>query len=272
MLLSTYQLAGMYFVRLRQGDRTLKKIQVNRGSVWLSSTAIMTAGLLWVAAPATAQEEETETRRMDVLLVTTKRGTVDVQDIPNSITSFGEDRLERLDVLDFDDFITQVPGANFISNGGPGRGNEVASIRGLSPVGDNTAGVVAQYLDGAPRFGENYRLFDIGEASVYRGPQGTLWGAQAIGGLVSFRSNRPNLSRTDGSVQVDVYSTEGDGGLSKRVGGHVNVPLVKDKFALRVAGHYIDESGYIDNVTTGANNVNDVEEYAWRVSALASTD
>ncbi|WP_158272041.1 TonB-dependent receptor [Marinicauda salina] len=202
-------------------------------------------------------------------MVTSKRGTMDVQDVSNSITSFDENRLERLDVLDFEDFITQVPGANFISNGGAGRGNEVASIRGLSPVGDNTLAVVAQYLDGAPRFGENYRFFDIGEASVYRGPQGTLWGAQAIGGLVSFRSNRPDPTGYDASIQADVYSTEGDGGLSHRMAGHVNIPIVEDRFAVRVAAQHIDETGYIDNLTTGDDDVNAVEETAWRVSALA---
>jgi iron complex outermembrane recepter protein len=214
-----------------------------------------------------SQDEEAIMGIEEVVVTATKRGLVSAQDVALAITAFNSEKLERLDALDFDDFIVHVPGTNFVDNGGPGRGNEVASIRGLSPVGDNTASVVAQYLDGAPRFGSNYRMFDIGEVSVLRGPQGTLWGAQSIGGLISFKSNRPNTEEFDASMQGDIYSSEGDGSLSYRVSGHVNVP-VNDKFAVRVAGHYVDESGYIDNVTIGENNINDVDEKAWRISAL----
>jgi len=204
----------------------------------------------------------------EVLVTATKRGEVSVQDASISITAFDAAKLERLDVLDFDDVIVHVPGANFLDNGGPGRGTEVASIRGLSPVGDNTASVVAQYLDGAPRFGGSYRLFDITEVSVLRGPQGTLWGAQAIGGLISFRSARPDPTHFDAEIEFDSYATEKADDMSFRIGGHVNVPIASDTFAVRLAGHTIDEAGYIDNATAGVHDVNNVDESAWRISAL----
>jgi outer membrane receptor protein involved in Fe transport len=197
-----------------------------------------------------------------------KRGEVSAQDLASTLTAFDIEKIERLDALDFDEFIVQVPGTNFIDNGGPGRGHEVSSIRGLSPVADNTVAVVAQYLDGAPHFGNNYRLFDVGEISVLRGPQGTLWGSQAIGGLISYRSNRPDPSRSDYHFETDLYSTSSSGGLSSRLSGYANVPLIEDKLGFRVAAHRIDESGYIDNVATGVNDVNDVEESAWRLSLL----
>ena len=245
-------------------------------SVLLASTVLL--GLSTVG-PAIAQstsidDTSDDQQGVDLIIVTAnKRGAASAQDIAGSITAFDENKLERLDALDFDDFIVQVPGTNFISNGGAGRGNEVASIRGLSPVADNTLGVVAQYLDGAPRFGENFRLFDIGEVSVLRGPQGTLWGAQAIGGLISYRSNRADPTGFTAQLQSDIYTTKDDGGVSYRIGGHVNLPLVEDRVALRLAGHFIDESGYIDNVTTGANDVNNVKEGAWRASLyVAATE
>lgn len=230
-----------------------------------------------ISGGALAQEttpDEAASEGVDVIYVTAnKRGASSAQDLAASITAFDENKLERLDALDFDDFIVQVPGTNFISNGGAGRGNEVASIRGLSPVADNTLGVVAQYLDGAPRFGENFRLFDIGEVSVLRGPQGTLWGAQAIGGLISYQSNRPDAGAFSAQLQGDMYTSKGDGGVSYRTGGYVNLPLIEDKLAIRLAGHYIDETGYVDNVTTGEDDVNNVEEAAWRASlAFTPTD
>ncbi len=219
------------------------------------------------AVPAARAAEPDAGPIEEVVVTADKRGAASAQDLALSITAFDESTLERLNVTDFDEFIVQVPGTNFLDNGGPGRGHEMASIRGLSPVADNTQGVVAQYLDGAPRFGRNYRLFDIGEVSVLRGPQGTLWGAQSIGGLIAFRSNRPDTSAFDARAQSDTYSSKGDGGLSYRVSGHVNVP-VNDQLALRVAGQHMDESGYVDNVAAGVSDVNEVKESAWRVSAL----
>ena len=231
------------------------------------SGAIAVGGLL--ALPTSAQDAGPDEDRIEEIVVTAdKRSLKSVQDLAGSITAFDATKLERLDVLDFDDFIVQVPGTNFINDGGPGRGNEVASIRGLSTVADNTVGVVAQYLDGAPHFGNSYRFFDIGEVGVLRGPQGTLWGAQAIGGLVYFVSNRPDLSGVSGNVQGDVYSSSGDGGVSQRVSGVVNLPLVENRFAVRLAGQFIDETGYIDNTRTSTEDINDVQESAWRLSAL----
>ena len=241
----------------------LKQKDYRRGS-WLGIV-----GAIIFAFPASVSAQEDEQEVLDEIIVTAdKRSAKSVQDLSSSITAFDAAKLERLDILDFDDFIVQVPGTNFLNDGGPGRSNEVASIRGLSTVADNTVGVVAQYLDGAPHFGNTYRFFDIGEVAVLRGPQGTLWGSQSIGGLIYFRSNRPNTAEWEGHVQGDVYTSSNDGGASQRISGVVNMPIVEDKFAVRIAGQYIGESGYISNARTGTEGINDVEESAWRISAL----
>lgn len=229
--------------------------------------AVAAAPILLTLAAAPAVAAEAPATVDQVVITADKRGAAGVQDVPLSVTGFDGRAIETLGVTEFDDLMSFVPGANFIDNGGPGRGNEIASIRGLSPVADNTAGVVARYLDGAPRSGNNYRLFDIGEVAVLRGPQGTLWGSQAVGGLVSIRSNRPSLSGVSGLAQGDVYGSKDDGGLSYRLNGYVNLPI-SDYFALRVAAQTIDESGYVDNIASGRDDVNTVEETSWRVSAL----
>lgn len=202
----------------------------------------------------------------DIVVTATKRGETTVQDTALSITAFDQRALERLGTTELDQVLAQVPGVNFIDNGGPGRGTEVASIRGLSPVADNTLPIVAQYLDGAPRFIQTYRMFDIGEVSVLRGPQGTLWGAQSIGGLISIRSARPNLSQIEGYVQAGAYATEDSGRLSGRLSGAVSLPLVTDKLAVRVAAQTIDESGYVDAPLSGARDINTVRDTSWRAS------
>ena len=195
--------------------------------------------------PAMGSQADDNGEIEEIVVTATKRGAVNAQDISVSLTAFDENKLERLGVTDFDEMIVHVPGTNSIDNGGPGRGHEIASIRGLSPVADNTVSTTAMYLDGAPRFGVNYRMFDIGEVSVLRGPQGTLWGSQSQGGLISFRSNRPVMNEYQAKVLYDGYSTE-DSDLSHRVSGAVNIPVIEDKLAIRIAGHVIDEAGYVD--------------------------
>lgn len=233
---------------------------------------VLTALVFALSGAVYAQEDASEgvaTEVVDEIIVTAdKRSAKSIQDLAGSITAFDAKKIEQLDALDFDDFIVQVPGTNFLNDGGPGRGNEVASIRGLSAVADNTIGVVAQYLDGAPHFGNSYRLFDIGEVGVLRGPQGTLWGSQSIGGLIYFRSARPDTEEFGGSIQSDFYTTSNDSGISQRYTGVLNMPVIEDKFAIRIAGHFIDESGYIQNSRTGTKGINDVEESAWRISGL----
>ncbi len=227
-----------------------------------------------VASPAMSQQseeeeadEDTATFAESVTVTATKRGEVKAQEIPVAITAFDADRLDRLNAVDFDEMIVQSPGTNFVDNGGPGRGFSLASMRGLSPVADNTVSVVGQYLDGAPRYGNNYRLFDVGEASVLRGPQGTLWGSQAVGGLISFTSNRPSSSLLGGRVLGELISTSG-AAEGFRLTGHVNVPLLTDRLGLRIAAQTLDDAGYVDNVATGADGVNDAEETAVRGSLL----
>ncbi|MEI9993346.1 MAG: TonB-dependent receptor [Rhizomicrobium sp.] len=235
---------------------------------------LLASAAAFLAAPqlASAQDapppDKTSNGIEFVVVTASKQGAARAQDLPVSITAFDGKKLDQLHAFSFDDMITQVPSTNFIDNGGPGRGYEVASIRGLSPVADNTVGVVAQYLDGAPHFTPNYNLFDLSEVSVLRGPQGTLWGAQAIGGLISYRSNRPDLDHFSAMVQEDVSTTSGSGGLSDRTEGMINVPIIQDELAVRAAGYFLDERGYVDNVTTGAKDVNSVKDWAWRGSVL----
>lgn len=237
-----------------------------RARLFAAAAGLVLAG---AASGASAGEEGPQSTSLTEVVVTAnKRGAALAQDLPETLTAFNADKIDQLRAVGLDDLILQTPGANFINSGGPGRGYKVASIRGLSPVGDNTTGVVAQYLDGAPHFVPNYYLFDVGEVSVLRGPQGTLWGSQAIGGLVSIRSNRPDTSQISGELRSDTYGTAESHGLSQRFAGTVNLPLIEDKLGLRLAAQSIDERGYIDNAVTGARDMNGVRDYAVRASLL----
>jgi len=232
----------------------------------VSATALAGFAAVLSPLPASAQTAGEDVVGFEDLIVTANKREEDAQDIPVSVTTFNAQAIERLGTTEFDDLVTQVPGANFLDNGGPGRGNELASLRGLSPVADNTVAVVAQSLDGSPRFGRNYRLYDIGEISVLRGPQGTLWGGQSLAGQVAIVSNRPDFDALSGLVQGDIYSSDNDGGLSNRLTIVANTPLIEDRLAVRIAVQNIDETGYVDNIATGDDDINDVSEAGWRTS------
>ncbi len=247
-----------------------KRLLPNRSAIWLA----LPFCLFLLTQPGLAQDTETDGEDApiqtfdDVVTVAaTKQGEVKVQELPIAITAFDVDRLDRLDVVEFDELVVQSPGTNFIENGGPGRGHSLISMRGLSPVADNTVSVVGQYLDGAPRFGANYRLFDIGEVAILRGPQGTLWGSQAVGGLISFASRAPQLGGMHARLATEYSSTSGgaDGFL---VNGFLNLPLNAERVALRLAAQHVGDGGYVDNPTTGQEDVNDSEETALRASLL----
>jgi len=245
------------------------KAQTGKRALYILAILSLATSLIAFSLPLMAQEEGGEEMILEEVIVTaSKRGEISAQDLAGAITAFDAKKLDRLKALNFDDLIVQVPSTNFVNDGGPGRGNELASIRGLSAVADNTVGVVAQYLDGAPHFGNSYRIFDLAEVSVLRGPQGTLWGSQAIGGLISMNSNRPDTTSLYGTLQGDIYSSKNDGGISYRAYGMANIPVVEDTFGLRFAGHHIDETGYIENIRTGTKGINNVKESAWRLSGL----
>src|SRR5262249_1603212 len=86
---------------------------------------------------------------------------------------------------------------------------------------------------------------------VLRGPQGTLFGASALAGVVRVIPNAPNLQEFEGDVGVRGFTTAHSDDQSYHVEGTVNIPLVTDKLALRVVGYQDDTAGYIDNTFAG---------------------
>ena len=113
-------------------------------------------GSTFLCGTALAQDKEVAILE-EIVVTASKRGETSAQNIAGAITAFDAKKLDRLNAVDFDELIVHVPSTNYIDNGGPGRGHEVASIRGLSRVSDTSDVVVSQYLDGAPRFGDSVR-------------------------------------------------------------------------------------------------------------------
>ncbi len=160
--------------------------------------------------------------------------------------------------LGSDAIVARLP-ALTSTNLGPGR-NKIF-VRGVadSSFAGPTQSTVGLYLGdlrityNAPEPG--LRLYDVDKIEVIEGPQGTLYGAGALGGIVRIIPHPPQMDRLEGSVEIGGSASQ-RGAASYDLGATINLPLLPARAALRVTGYQQREGGYIDNAITGARDIN----------------
>lgn len=244
------------------------------GSKWLNSTAIigcmLTSGVSMPIAFAAAQDAETAV--FNEIIVTSRKRSETVSDVPISINVVSEQLIERLGASNYTDLLRSVPSLTAYQNG-PGRTR--LAIRGVANGGGNdndtqNQETVGIYLDEIPisvgAMNPELSLFDLERVEVLRGPQGTLYGAGSMTGTIRLVSKKPNLSEVEGKAEASL-STVAHGGENYNVKALVNIPIVADKFALRTSGYYDKRGGYIDNVLTNESDVNDGNAKGVKVAA-----
>ncbi|HEY0959726.1 MAG TPA: TonB-dependent receptor [Novosphingobium sp.] len=164
---------------------------------------------------------------LDEIVVTARRKEESLQDVPQVVNALPAETLDRLAIKDFRDIQTVVPGLNF-------EGSQNASLRGVS-FNSNTSSqaTVAFYLnDTLVQQGQLLQvMFDVGQIEVLRGPQGTNRGVSAPSGAITLTTKRPDLTEFGG--YVDVLLNDQD---RRYINGAINVPIISDVLALRVAG------------------------------------
>ncbi len=207
------------------------------------------------AGGISAQEvsEESEENKVNVIIVTaTKRGDASTLDIPASISVVGEDEISKRGMVGMDDYLRSLPSTNFLDRGA---GRNGIIIRGVtaSPQDDIAVGV---YIDETPVTGmgslaggnPDLKYVDMQRIEVLRGPQGTLYGDGSIAGTVRVIPNAPDLNDFSAEIAGSTSSTADLGGQNTMVRGVLNLPVVEDKFAIRVVGYEYDNSGYYENI------------------------
>jgi outer membrane receptor protein involved in Fe transport len=256
----------------------------------LISTAVNAT--LLAAAPGAFAQQRQSTRGviLEEVIVTAQKRQEVLQDVPQSITVITSATFERQQANNLQDYLALVPGLSL-----------EASTRGVSRItlrGINTGGVastVGVYVDEVP-FGSSSGLangailagdfdtFDMTRLEVLRGPQGTLYGASSLGGVLKFVTNPPQTESFEGKAQLNVEDVSG-GDLSYSGSSFVNIPM-SDRFALRATGYYRHDGGFIDslgnnpipslldpnvNIVQGSlneENFNELDTYGGRISAL----
>ena len=188
-------------------------------------------------APAATPEEAGG--QLDEIVVTARRKEELLLDVPETVDVVGADTIQKLNLLNFQDLQSVVPGLSM--NADPGGLNDTVSMRGLTYTiySQDVLPTVALYLNetlAGPQV-LFQSLYDIGQVEVLRGPQGTLHGEPAPSGAITLTTRKPNLSEFGGYADVTGFSEDalhGPGGFDGQ--GAVNLPIVKDMLAIRLAG------------------------------------
>jgi iron complex outermembrane receptor protein len=251
------------------------------------TSAIALTLALGMAGPVLAQQAPAEAETdadgsgqsqsattLDQVVVTANKRAENIREVATSVTVLGEQQLENINATQMTDFASYVPGLQASTGGAPGQTR--VSMRGIAPL--SSGSTVGTYVDETPvgssnlyqqatLFALDLLPYDVERVEVLRGPQGTLYGAGAMGGLIKYTLNKPNLGSSEFRVGAGISDTKGAGdiGWNYRLG--MNVPL-SDSIALRASYAENRLPGYVDNLVNGEEDINVAEQNSARVSLL----
>lgn len=229
-----------------------------------------------LASPASAQTAvttpepatvDTDAGGVNDIVVTARRREERGQDVPIAISAFSQQSLQAQKIEGGLDIQTGVPNLTFAQ----GQRGDNVTIRGVGTktftgASDSATGI---HFNGAPMTDNRLfemDLYDLERLEVLRGPQGTLYGRNATGGVVNVIAAKP-VDRFESALSAELTSYEG-----RKFRGMVNVPVVQDLLSVRLAASTFDREGFVTNVVNG-EKVDGRHMYSFRASAaLTPTD
>ena len=230
---------------------------------------------LMAAMPAQAQEAG-ELAAAGEIVVTAQKRVQNVQDVPISIAVVSGEALQEQGAASLVDYAGFVPGMNVSNSGTPGQ--TTITLRGVAPL--NSGQTVGIYLDDAPvgssaiynragAFTIDLMPYDLQRIEVLKGPQGTLYGASSIGGLVKYVTVQPDTNRFSVKAGVEGFAIKGGDGLGWGAQAMVNVPIVQDKLAVSGSFAWRSTPGWVDSVNNaGLKDQNSYEQRGGRAALL----
>ena len=187
------------------------------------------------------------------VIVTSMKRSENLRNVPAAISAISATALSKAGVFETSDLSHIAPNLQVSSPYGSQQPN--FTVRGIgvgTEFNANAASPVGVYVDEvyqAFRSSHGQQLYDLDQVEVVRGPQGTLYGRNATGGVVNILTNRPK-DRYDASVTLD-----GGNYNSQRLQGYVNVPF-GDTFAVRAAVNVLKRDGFATNTVLNVNEDN----------------
>ena len=245
---------------MRHGHRS-KRSSPLRGAATLALTlsAVGVGVVPARAVEAAAQNSTTQTSDGGVavlkeVIVTAQRRSQSLQRVPIAVSAIDQATLEGHDVQTLSDLQLLVPSA-YVSGYSHGEGQQFFSLRGQSESGLNTGGgagggpaVVGYFSEVPTQMSGPGLYYDLQSVQVLNGPQGTLFGRNTTGGAVLFEPQPPDFAGVHGYAQAL-------GGDYRRgeTQAAINVPLIGDTLAMRIAGQIGSRAGYTRDVNTGVD-------------------
>jgi outer membrane receptor protein involved in Fe transport len=248
-------------------EAALGRLLEGAGLTW----SLTGAGAFVVRTVPHAVTPPAEAPMLDELIVTASKREERAHDVPSSVSAVSGESLATAGAMRLQDYAGRIPGLAVLDDSLANGSNQLA-IRGITTgIGGNpTVGI---YIDDAP-YGASTTLGgfnvpdldpqDLERIEVLRGPQGTLYGAGALGGLLKYVTASPDTTRFSGRMEADGSTVDG-GGSGYGLRGSVNIPL-NARVAVRASAYDREDPGFVDNVLTGEQNLNSGRYYGGRLA------
>lgn len=196
------------------------------------------------ASPAIGGEvsSDQEEYQLETMTVTAEKRSQDLQEVPAAISAISDIEVQDAGITSHDDLVGRIPNLHTIN--GTGTTTNLFSIRGIGQV-LNTPGI-GIYLDDVGYLDvfsvlTNLDFSDVERIEVLRGPQGTLYGRNAMGGVINIVTRKP-----DGKTRVHADATAGDFNL-RQLRACVSGPLIGENLFFGLNGNYLERDGYTEN-------------------------
>jgi iron complex outermembrane receptor protein len=224
------------------------RMRVNAVGRALAGTSLASLSLSMFSGVALAQAADEGAGGLSEIVVTARKVEENLQDVPVSITAFSGDDLQNQNIQRVQDVANFTPGL-VIRQGSSTPTAIVITLRGQvqSDILATLDPSVGTYVDGvywARAYGLNSDILDASNVQILKGPQGTLFGRNTTGGALLINTNDPNAKDFSAKASV-TYGRFNELNLS----GVINVPIVEDKIAIRLAGQRFERDGYTVNTT-----------------------
>jgi iron complex outermembrane receptor protein len=206
--------------------------------------AAVAAALYGLPAAAQSPAQPVASEEMEEVLVTARMRSESRQDVPITVNVFTAENIEAAGIQKPADFIARVPNMTLVET--QNAGNAFVVLRGISQA-RNSEPSVAVLVDGVLETNPaefNQELFDIEQIEVLKGPQGAVYGRNAIGGAIIIRTKDPG-DEFEGRVKLGAGN-----GSSINAQGEVSGPI-GDTFGYRASVNYYDTDGYLPSTFLG---------------------
>ena len=213
---------------------------------------------------------ETTSIELEEIVVTAQRREQNISDVSQAVQALSGDDLDELNITNFEEMITLIPGA--IQNSTISHGSNVYSIRGVAASETDGDATVGYYLDnfafsipGRP-YAPVTDLYDTERVEVLRGPSGTLYGLGSLGGTIKVITKDPVIGKFEGSFKATV--SEIDDGDSSYTGDLVINAPISDNAAVRAVLSIKDIGGWAEIIPSDQTDGNPYEALTGRIKLL----